>query len=148
VVQEALGRVENMVQQSKANIERPREWPAALGHAPWIAEIWANYLSNAVKYGGSPPLIRLGADAEPARKRVRFWVHDNGQGLTAEQQTKLFVQFSRVTEARAEGHGLGLSIVRRITEKLGGNAGVDSKPGAGSRFWFELPAYAPPDSPD
>jgi signal transduction histidine kinase len=142
VVQEALGRVELMVQKSHAQIERPATWPIALGHAPWIAEIWANYLSNAIKYGGTPPLVRLGADTVAERNCVRFWVQDNGAGLTAEQQSLLFRQFSRVTETRAKGHGLGLSIVRRITEKLGGRAGVESQPGAGSRFWFELPATA------
>jgi signal transduction histidine kinase len=140
VVQEALGRVENLVQQTKAQVDRPSAWPTALGHAPWIAEIWANYLSNAIKYGGSPPSVRLGGDVVLERKCVRFWVQDNGPGLTAEQQAQLFKQFSRVTETRAKGHGLGLSIVRRITEKLGGSAGVESQPGMGSRFWFELPA--------
>jgi two-component system, sensor histidine kinase and response regulator len=139
VVQEALGRVENLVQKTKAQIDRPSTWPTALGHAPWIAEVWTNYLSNAMKYGGNPPGVRLGADAMPERTCVRFWVQDNGPGLTAEQQGQLFKQFSRMNETRASGHGLGLSIVRRITEKLGGSAGVESQPGAGSRFWFELP---------
>jgi two-component system sensor histidine kinase/response regulator len=140
VVQEALGRVENLVQQTKAQIERPATWPIALGHAPWVAEIWANYLSNAMKYGGTPASVRLGAEAVPDRKSVRFWVQDNGPGLDGEQQAQLFKPFSRVTETRAKGHGLGLSIVRRITEKLGGSAGVESQVGSGSRFWFELPA--------
>jgi signal transduction histidine kinase len=111
-----------------------------LGHGPWIAEVWSNYLSNAVKYGGQPPRIQLGADLVAERARVRFWVQDNGPGLTPEQQAALFQPFARVTETRVKGHGLGLSIVRRIAEKLGGNAGVESQPGAGSRFWFELPA--------
>jgi signal transduction histidine kinase len=140
VVQEALSRVDNLVRQTQAQVDGPGAWPTALGHAPWIAEVWANYLSNAMKYGGSPPRMRLGAEAVPERQRVRFWVEDNGPGLTPEQQAQLFKPFSRVTETRAKGHGLGLSIVRRITEKLGGGAGVDSQPGAGSRFWFELPA--------
>jgi two-component system sensor histidine kinase/response regulator len=140
VVQDGLGRVENLVQKTKAKVERPAAWPIALGHGPWIAEIWTNYLSNAMKYGGTPPSVRVGADAIPDRKSVRFWVQDNGPGLSAEQQAQLFKQFSRVSETRASGHGLGLSIVRRITDKLGGSAGVESQPGAGSRFWFELPA--------
>jgi two-component system sensor histidine kinase/response regulator len=140
VIQEALGRVEHLVQQSCAQVEPPATWPAALGHGPWIAEVWTNYLSNAVKYGGQPPRIQLGADLVAERTRVRFWVQDNGPGLTPEQQAALFQPFARVTETRVKGHGLGLSIVRRIAEKLGGSAGVESQPGAGSRFWFELPA--------
>jgi two-component system sensor histidine kinase/response regulator len=120
----------------------PTEWPTAFGHAPWTAEVWTNYLSNAVKYGGVPPAIRLGAESIPKRASIRFWVRDNGPGLTDEQQALLFRPFSRVTETRAKGHGLGLSIVRRIAEKLGGSAGVESRPGEGSCFWFELPERA------
>lgn len=142
VVQDALGRIENLVQKSGAQVERPAQWPVAKGHAPWVTEIWANYLSNAIKYGGQPPLVRLGAEVGPARKGVRFWVEDNGAGLTPEQQAQLFKTFSRVTETRVQGHGLGLSIVRRISEKLEGDAGVTSEVGKGSRFWFELPVAA------
>jgi two-component system sensor histidine kinase/response regulator len=140
VLHDALGRVEHLVKKSEAKLERPGTWPAAMGHGPWVAEIWTNYLSNAVKYGGTPPCIQLGADAVPERKSIRFWVQDNGPGLTPEQQGALFQPFARVTQTKIQGHGLGLSIVRRIAEKLDGNAGVESQPGTGSRFWFELPA--------
>jgi two-component system sensor histidine kinase/response regulator len=139
VVKEAFARVDNLVQKSQAKVTLPDHWPVALGHGPWITEVWMNYLSNAVKYGGTPPDIQVGADLVPERKAVRFWVQDNGAGLTPEQQALLFKTFSRIANTRAQGHGLGLSIVRRIIEKLGGIAGVDSQPGAGSRFWFELP---------
>ena len=140
VVIESLGRVEHLLLQSGAQVGQPATWPPVLGHGPWIAEIWSNYLSNAVKYGGQPPAIQLGADPVPERACVRFWVQDNGAGLTPEQQAALFQPFTRVTQTRVDGHGLGLSIVRRIAEKLQGRAGVESQPGAGSRFWFELPA--------
>ncbi len=71
---------------------------------------------------------------------VRFWVRDNGPGLTPEDQTRLFVPFTRLDQIRVEGHGLGLSIVRRIVEKLGGQVGVESEglPGRGSVFSFTL----------
>jgi len=139
-VGDALTRIESLVQASGAQVEQPACWPVACGHGPWVAEIWANYLSNAVKYGGRPPQVRLGAEPVPARDCVRFWVQDNGAGIEPGQQAQLFQQFSRLGTGGAEGHGLGLSIVRRITEKLGGAAGCESRPGEGSRFWFELPA--------
>jgi signal transduction histidine kinase len=71
---------------------------------------------------------------------VRFWVQDNGPGLTAEEQAALFQPFTRLDKVRARGHGLGLSIVRRIVEKLGGQVGVDCPAGGGCAFRFTLPA--------
>jgi signal transduction histidine kinase len=68
-----------------------------------------------------------------------FWIKDNGPGLTSEAQSKVFTEFTRLDEVRADGHGLGLSIVRRIVERLGGKVGVESKLGQGSRFYFTLP---------
>ena len=75
---------------------------------------------------------------------VRFWVRDQGPGIPPEAQKRLFVPFSQVGQVREAGHGLGLSIVRRIIEKLGGQVGVESQPGQGSLFFFTLPA-APAD---
>jgi len=144
VLEETVERIAHVIKKSGAQIDRPNAWPVGFGHAPWVVEIWTNYLSNALKYGGTPPVVRLGADPVPERNCVRFWVQDNGHGLTPEQQAQLFQQFTRVTETRVKGHGLGLSIVRCIAEKLGGSVGVESQIGAGSRFWFELPASAPP----
>ena len=72
---------------------------------------------------------------------ARFWVRDNGRGLTADQQTQLFVPYSHLEHPQIKGHGLGLSIVRQIVEKLGGQVGVNSEgiPGRGSTFFFTLP---------
>jgi signal transduction histidine kinase len=109
-----------------------------LGYAPWIEEVWVNYLSNAIKYGGRPPRVELGAETQPGGL-VRFWVRDNGPGIAPEAQVRLFVPFTRLDQVRAKGHGLGLSIVRRIVEKLGGQVGVISTPGQGSVFSFTLP---------
>lgn len=141
VITSALGRLSYMISDFKPDIHLPEaEWPLAVGYAPWLEEVWTNYLSNAMKYGGSPPRIELGSD--PVRGGcVRFWVQDNGAGLTAEEQARLFAPFTRLQQARAEGHGLGLSIVRRIVERLHGRVGVESTPGEGSRFWFELPHF-------
>ena len=116
------------------------ELPIAKGYAPWVEEVWANYLSNGLKYGDQPPRMELGATPQSGGM-VRFWVQDHGPGLTPEAQAMLFTEFTRLSEIRAEGHGLGLSIVRRIMEKLGGQAGVESNgvSGQGSVFYFTLP---------
>ncbi len=141
VVAAALARIAGPVREAGATIVPPPAWPSALGHAPWIEEVWVNYLTNAVKYGGKPPQIEMGADtAEDGQ--VRFWVRDNGPGLTLEQQALLFAPFTRLDLTRATGHGLGLSIVQRIARKLNGRVGVESSgiAGEGSTFYFLLPA--------
>jgi PAS domain S-box-containing protein len=150
IVSEALARLVDLSAESHAQIRMPDFWPIAIGHAPWVEEVWVNYISNALKYGGRLPCIELGYDepseaqaGELAGNQVRFWVQDNGPGLSPEDQAKLFVEFGRLDEHRVKGHGLGLSIVRRIVNKLGGQVGVESQEGQGSKFYFTLPA--PPE---
>lgn len=147
IVEESIARLQPLIQEEKVQVTssiNEANWTRALGYAPWIEEVWVNYISNAIKYGGRPPVIELGAERlvdqstdQPAM--ARFWVRDNGLGLSAEAQQVLFAPFTRLEQARAGGHGLGLSIVRRIVEKLGGEVGVESEVGQGSRFFFTLP---------
>jgi PAS domain S-box-containing protein len=142
IVSEAQARLAYLADERQAEIVVPDVWPSALGYAPWLEEVWVNYISNAIKYGGWPPRVELGATQEPDGM-VRFWVRDNGSGLTQQEQQRLFTPFTRLDQYRAKGHGLGLSIVLRIVERLGGEVGVDSQPGHGSVFWFSLPRHHP-----
>ncbi|MBN1933773.1 MAG: hypothetical protein JW934_03860 [Anaerolineae bacterium] len=137
IIDEVLRRLDDLIREVEAIIEQPEVWPLALGYAPWVEEVWVNYLSNALQYGGRPPQITLGADIQPDG-RVRFWVRDRGPGIAEEQQARLFTPFTQFAQVHTEGHGLGLSIVRRIIDKLGGQVGVDSAVGQGSTFWFIL----------
>ena len=138
IIEEAQEHLAYLLDRRQGILTVPDEWPVALGHAPWVEQIWVNYITNALKYGGHPPQIRLGG--EPiSGDMVRFWVQDNGPGLSREEQRHLFEPFSQI-EDNGRGHGLGLSIVRQIVEKLGGEVGVESVPGNGSRFTFRLPA--------
>ena len=146
LVAEAIERLGHMLRTQPAHIEKPDSWPAAVGHAPWIVEVWTNYISNAVKHGGADPHIVLGGEVRPDGRFARFWVQDSGPGLDEAAQRMMFVPFTRISTVKTRGHGLGLSIVRRIVDKLGGQVGVVSKPGAGARFWFELPTDARPQS--
>jgi two-component system, sensor histidine kinase and response regulator len=139
IITEAQKRLGPTIEEAKAEIRLPEQWPTSYGHAPWVEEIWANYISNALKYGGKPPSLEFGSTVE-ADGQVRYWLHDNGSGLTDDQKLKLFTPFSRLKQNEVAGHGLGLSIVRRIAEKLGGRVGVESAPGKGSTFYFTLPA--------
>ncbi len=139
IVADTRHRVANLIQEYDAEIIAPERWPAALGHAQWVEEIIGNYVSNAIKYGGRPPRVELGGELQVDGK-VRFWVRDNGPGIAPEDQAKLFTQLTRLGRTDVEGHGLGLSIVRRIAEKLGGEVGVESEMDKGSAFFFTLPA--------
>lgn len=113
-----------------------------LGHAPWVAEVFANLIGNAANYADSKKherrvLVRCRPEAE----RVRFEVCDNGIGIAQKDLEKMFKAFSRLEVVKGtRGTGLGLSIVRRIVSRLGGDVGVESVYGEGSTFWFTLPA--------
>lgn len=139
LLDEVLPRLQPMIEETGAKFDYPESWPLVMGHSQWIEEVWYNYLSNAMKYGGSPPVVKLGYQKESTNK-IRFTVADNGTGLPQEELDKLFKQFTRLNGLKVKGHGLGLSIVKRILEKLGGEVGVTSenKPGKGCVFSFVL----------
>ena len=140
IVTEAKKLLTWMVKEYQAEFVEPETWPVALGNMGWVEGVWANYISNAIKYGGHPPRVELGADLQPAGM-VRFWVKDNGEGIPAEDLEQVFVPFSLLGQATGDrGHGLGLSIVQRSIDKLGGRVGVESELGKGSTFYFTLPA--------
>ncbi len=138
IVSETQKRLSHLAKEHNASVVVPAAWPTASGHRPWVQEVWVNYLSNAILHGGRPPKIELGAMVQPDGT-ARFWVQDNGPGISVEDKERLFEPFTKLYEVKTEGHGLGLSIVQRIVSKLGGDVGVESEPGKGSTFWFTLP---------
>ncbi|MBN1312140.1 MAG: HAMP domain-containing protein [Anaerolineae bacterium] len=140
IVDEILWRLDRQIRDSQAEIVRPTSWPTAMGYAPWVEEVWINYLNNAIKYGGHSPHIELGATQEG--DTIRFWIRDNGPGLTPEELSRVFAPFERLQQTHLAGHGLGLPIAQRIVERMGGQVGVKSTGvvGEGSTFSFTLPA--------
>lgn len=138
IVAEAQTRLTRMLADHQATVSLPSSWPVAVGYAPWVEEVWVNYLSNGIKYGGQPAQLQLGATSLPDGM-IRFWIKDNGQGLTPEDQAQLFTPFTQLGHVRTNGHGLGLSIVQRIIKRLNGQVGVTSQVGVGSTFTFTLP---------
>jgi signal transduction histidine kinase len=81
IITEVELRLERLIKEHRPEIRKPASWPVACGHAPWVEEVWENYLSNAIHYGGRPPIIEIGADQEKDGM-IRFWVRDNGRGLS------------------------------------------------------------------
>lgn len=138
-VQRSLDNLHSVVSDRNARLSLPDTLPSAMGQTSLVEQVWDNYLSNALKYGGSPPLIRIGADRQNSHM-IRFWVIDNGLGIPPERHSYVFTSHSRSEEGQVEGHGLGLSIVRRIINRLGGQVGYENLPGQGCRFYFTLPS--------
>jgi signal transduction histidine kinase len=134
--QQAAHSLQNLIDAKHAQLRWSSDsWPNAIGYQPWIEEIWRNYLENALKYGGNPPVIDIGAQHHG--DYVEYWIKDNGKGIEVEDQALLFNPFTRLQLAE-DGHGLGLSIVQSIVKRLGGEAGMSSAPGKGARFYFRL----------
>jgi two-component system, sensor histidine kinase and response regulator len=138
LVQQALSQLADLRARTRATVQLPPAWPQALGYAPWIGEVWLNLLSNAFKYGGSPPHIAVGGAPEGAQ--IRFSVRDNGEPLSDDERNRVFTPFTRLHQERATGHGLGLATVQRIVSKQEGVVGVRVGAQGGNEFFFTLPA--------
>ncbi len=136
---DAITKLENVIAQKNANIIRLNKLHYAIGQSVWIQQVWTNYISNAIKYGGEEPVILI--SSERKGDYYYFVVEDNGDGLTEAEGQEIFKEFDRLGrhKGKISGHGLGLSVVKRIINKLGGEVGVRKGSANGSAFYFTLP---------
>jgi len=126
---------------SEARIVVEPELGNVFGHEPSLSQAVSNLLSNSVKFitPGRPARVRVWS--ERRENQVRLWVEDNGIGIMPAHQKRLFTMFERVhSNDSYEGTGVGLAIVRKAAERMGGKVGVESDGMSGSRFWIELAA--------
>ena len=140
VSQEVCSTLEPLIRERAISVEIAPDMPPVLGHAGWIFRILENLVGNAIKY--------MPADRENPRiiirglcrnDRVRIEVEDNGAGISGKDQERLFERFVRADRSEnGSGFGLGLSIVRLLAQNMGGSVGLESEPGQGATFWFEV----------
>ncbi len=132
-----------VLQSSGVEIQVDRELLPVMAQPTLLSQCLSNLLSNAVKFVPAKTKPRVSIRTELNDDRVRIWVEDNGIGIDPTHHKKVFGIFERVGNVKAhEGTGIGLAIVARAVHRMGGQYGVESALGKGSRFWIELPAAA------
>jgi signal transduction histidine kinase len=146
--------------QARSGITIVSPIPPVIANQAALTQVISNVLGNAVKFvaPGVKPQIRMWAqtpqtsatDTNPVPAgSVRLWFEDNGIGIPKESQPQLFKIFVRLHRPEVyEGTGIGLAIVKRAVERMGGTVGLESEPGHGTRLWVQLrEATEPPISP-
>jgi signal transduction histidine kinase len=138
VVEHVLARLQPDIEEKHACVTSPGPWPQVLAHEPTLQQVLFNLASNALKFirPGVPPLLRL--YAQDREDFIRVWVEDNGVGIAPEHREQIFRLFMRLHGEKYAGTGIGLAIVQKGLERMGGRVGVCSGADRGSSFWFEL----------
>jgi signal transduction histidine kinase len=104
-----------------------------------VRQVFFNLIANALKFVGNGQLPRIRIWSEPQESRLRVWVADSGIGIPTQFHKKIFGLFQRLhSQSSYPGTGVGLAMVQKGIERMGGRIGVESESGKGSRFWFEL----------
>jgi PAS domain S-box-containing protein len=125
------------LQPSRAHIRVEGELPVVLGNEAGLTQCFSNLLENAVKFVkvGQMPDVRVWGEEREGWARI--WVADKGIGISRDMLPRVFDMYSRGSN-RYEGTGVGLALVRKVAQRMGGRVGVESEEGSGSRFWIEL----------
>jgi two-component system CheB/CheR fusion protein len=140
LLSKVLEEMAGEIRERRAEVKVDGPLPAVLGHWAILGQVVTNLVSNAVKFVAAGVGPRALVRSEVLGARVRLWVEDNGIGIAREHHERIFGVFERLhKQEEFPGTGIGLAIVRKAIDRMGGRAGVESEPGKGSRFWIELP---------
>jgi signal transduction histidine kinase len=127
------------MQPPRAQIILPEKLGNVMAHEASLTQVLSNLLSNAVKFVNPQTIPQIDIRAEHRNGKVRLWITDNGIGIKPEFQSRLFRMFERINPGmRYEGTGIGLAIVKKAVERMGGTVGVESDGVTGTSFWIEL----------
>ncbi|MBC8096339.1 MAG: PAS domain-containing protein [Akkermansiaceae bacterium] len=138
LLEEAI-RNEPDFQPPHAEIEIRVPLPRVIAHEPSLMQCANNLLSNAVKFVLPGVTPKVTVRSEVIGQEVRLWFEDNGIGIAAGDKERIFSLFGRLNPtAEFEGTGIGLAIVRKAVDRMGGKFGVESELGRGSRFWIQF----------
>jgi len=139
-LEEALKQCDAPIREKHAEIQVANPLPEVWAQGNVLVQMLANLVGNSLKYVEKEirPRVRIWAEEYP--DSVRLWIQDNGIGIASEHQERIFHVFERLHGSEHyPGTGIGLAIVRKGAERMGGQVGVQSQPGQGSRFWVQLP---------
>jgi signal transduction histidine kinase len=140
ICRDAVRLLEDEIKRTHADISIEVASGRVQGDPNGVECAVVNLLGNALKFVSPDRLPRIRILTERKRPNVRVWIEDNGIGLDPIHRERIFGVFQRLSgKDDRPGTGIGLAMVKKSVEKMGGRIGVESTPGAGSRFWFELP---------
>ena len=152
VLRNVVSRLETQIQEANASLELPGPFPFVLGHEATLSQVLLNLLTNALKFRNpnAPAVVRAWAEeygdvasphwapGEARGTRVRMCVEDRGIGIAPEHQQQIFKLFTRLNGEKYPGTGVGLAIVQKGVQRMGGTVGIKSTEGEGVRIWFDL----------
>ena len=138
IINAVIENFEYAEQEGIACFSKLPDMPEARCDPIRMLKVWQNMIANSIKFRGTKNPVRIKFGGEESRDTVKFWIRDNGPGIIAEHQDKVFETNARLNYD-VEGYGFGLATVKKIIAAHGGNIWIDSEVKDGARFVFELP---------